>query len=213
MQKLTHGSEPFNAALLSRSFMEDILYNMPGFVYWKNRKSQYLGFNKNMVILSGLSREALWGKTDEELNWGVKEAESFQKDDQEVIESGGIKITEHQLPIKRVDGNNMVVRTEKSCLIDERGHIVGVLGVAMDVTDEKLIPKFVNHLNLFTPRESDVFNYIFLGLTSKKIAKRLELSHRTIEDYVERIKIKLDCTSKSEITETAIRLGIVRRVL
>jgi len=116
---------------------DDILYNLPGLIYWKNTKFQYMGFNKNVVLLSGLSSQELLGKTDKELKWGATEAESFQHDDQEVMKSGEAKITEHKIPIMRSDGNYMIVRTEKTQLRDKTGHVAGILGVAIDVTEEK----------------------------------------------------------------------------
>jgi two-component system aerobic respiration control sensor histidine kinase ArcB len=124
---------------LAHTFVEDILYNLPGLIYWKNKDSQYIGFNKNVVQLSGLTREELVGKTDGELNWGKSEGESFKLDDQEVMETGIVNVTEYEIPIKREDGHFMMLRTEKSRLFDRLGNVVGVLGVAMDITDQKIL--------------------------------------------------------------------------
>lgn len=127
--------------LQEKQFVEDILYNLPGLIYWKNRNSQYMGFNRNVVELSQLSRDQLRGKSDRELNWGKEQGDAFCKDDFEVIEQGITKITENQISIKRQDGEYMVVRTEKSRLLNRSGDIVGVLGVALDVTDQKILEK------------------------------------------------------------------------
>jgi two-component system aerobic respiration control sensor histidine kinase ArcB len=124
---------------IAHTFLEDILFNLPGHIYWKNKNSQYLGFNANVVHLSGLPREELLGKTDAELNWGREEAEKFKQDDIEVMEKGIVKITEHEIPLKRPDGHNMILRTEKSRLYDREGLVVGVLGVAIDITDQKIL--------------------------------------------------------------------------
>ena len=127
-------------------FVEDILFNLPGLIYWKNKKSQYIGFNKNVIQLSGLSREELYGKTDADLNWGSKEAESFMQDDQEVMSTGKIKVTEQEIPVKRKDGNNIILRTEKTPLHDKDGNVIGILGVAIDITDQKLLESEVKRL-------------------------------------------------------------------
>jgi two-component system, OmpR family, aerobic respiration control sensor histidine kinase ArcB len=116
---------------------EEVIYHLPGLIYWKNKNSQYMGFNKNVVQLSGLTREELLGKTDFELNWGIEEAASFRKDDEEIMRTGIVKITEHQIPIKRSDGRNIVVRTEKTRLYNKNGDIAGVMAVAIDITDQK----------------------------------------------------------------------------
>jgi PAS domain S-box-containing protein len=123
---------------VSSMLLKDIIFNLPGLIYWKNKQHQYIGFNKNVVELSRLSRTNLYGKTDLEINWGEKEAKVFQKEDKEVMETGIIKITENSLPIKRADGAHIVVRTEKNRLYDREGNIIGMLGVALDITDKKI---------------------------------------------------------------------------
>jgi two-component system, OmpR family, aerobic respiration control sensor histidine kinase ArcB len=125
--------------LHQHAFLEDIFYNLPGLIYWKNTKFQYMGFNKNVVVLSGLSREQLLGKTDPELNWGQREAVSFQRDDQEVMETGIVKVTEYEIPIKRADGHYIVVKTEKSRLYDRKGKVAGILAIAIDITEQKIL--------------------------------------------------------------------------
>lgn len=128
------------------SFVEDIIYNLPGYIFWKNKRSEYIGFNKNIVELSGLNRKTLLGKTDEELNWGENEAHVFRQDDEEVIKTGQVKITEHKISIQRTDGNYIVLRTEKSPLFDNKGNIIGVLAVAVDITEEKLLEEKLKNL-------------------------------------------------------------------
>ena len=60
----------------------------------------------------------------------------------------------------------------------------------------------------FTEREFSVFTYLLLGFTSKMIALKLNLSPRTIEGIVNQIKLKLQCTTKSQIIEAAMRYGL-----
>lgn len=56
-----------------------------------------------------------------------------------------------------------------------------------------------NIFTLLTKRELEVLKYILLGKTAKQIAKEINLSHRTIEEYTGKIKRKLQCHHKSEI--------------
>lgn len=63
-----------------------------------------------------------------------------------------------------------------------------------------------------TQREFDVLKYIMLGYTAKKIALCLGVSYRTVETYVELLKLKLRCNRKSEIIERALALGIAQVV-
>lgn len=121
------------------SFLQDIFYKLPGLIYWKNLNLQYMGFNENVVKLSGLSKNKLLGKSDLELKWGELEAQSFRNDDIEIISTGVSKTSEYELPIKRLDGHSMVVKTVKSPLRDVENKIIGVLAVAIDITDQKIL--------------------------------------------------------------------------
>jgi len=52
---------------------------------------------------------------------------------------------------------------------------------------------------ILTERELDCLRLITRGLTSKEIARDLTLSFRTVENYCERLKIKLNCRRKQDI--------------
>lgn len=61
-----------------------------------------------------------------------------------------------------------------------------------------------------TYRESDVLKYLILGYTAKKTAIQLGISYRTVETYVETLKLKLQCSSKRELIEKTIRSGLIK---
>jgi DNA-binding CsgD family transcriptional regulator len=56
-------------------------------------------------------------------------------------------------------------------------------------------------------RQSECMFFMLRGKTAKDIAKILRLSPRTVEEYIEQIKFKLKCTTKSDLIEKAIILG------
>lgn len=58
----------------------------------------------------------------------------------------------------------------------------------------------------FTKRENDVIRHLLNGCTAYEISKKLYLSKRTVEHYLERMKEKLDCCSKSELIQKARKL-------
>ena len=66
--------------------LKEIISNMPGYIYWKNANSQYMGCNKNLAKASGLKTPAeIVGKLDEDFPWGANQAADFRKDDLEDI--------------------------------------------------------------------------------------------------------------------------------
>jgi two-component system aerobic respiration control sensor histidine kinase ArcB len=120
--------------------LDYIIANMPGFIYWKNEKFQYMGCNNNLAKISGLkNRKEIIDKTDYDFEWGKGNAEEFIEDDKYVMGTRQIKVTEYQLPIKRADGNHLYVRTEKRPFYSKQGDVIGVLAIAVDITDQKLL--------------------------------------------------------------------------
>ena len=139
-----------------KEFIETIIYNFPGLIYWKNTNSQYIGFNRNITTLSGLDKKTLYGKKDTDLNWGKKEAKAFIKDDQYVMQTGETLITEHTIPVKHNGDINKVVRTEKSRLVDKKGVVQGVLGVAVDITEEILAIQLKESNKIINQKKDDL---------------------------------------------------------
>jgi len=61
-----------------------------------------------------------------------------------------------------------------------------------------------------TPRERAVLELIAKGAANKDVARKLDLSERTVEVYVSSILRKLEASSRTEAASIARRRGIVR---
>ncbi|NMO02459.1 response regulator transcription factor [Gordonia sp. TBRC 11910] len=59
-----------------------------------------------------------------------------------------------------------------------------------------------------TARETEVLRYVAKGLSSKQIATRLTLSHRTVENHVQATLRKLQLGNRVELTRYAIEHGL-----
>lgn len=117
--------------------LDSIIKNAPGLIYyWKDRNSVHLGCNNSFAQLAGLkSCEEVVGKTDFDLPW-KSQADSYRKDDQQVIESGKPKSNIEDLLIA-ADGTTRIVVANKVPLRDIEGNIVGTLSTAADITQLK----------------------------------------------------------------------------
>jgi DNA-binding CsgD family transcriptional regulator len=60
-----------------------------------------------------------------------------------------------------------------------------------------------------TRREIDILKGLYLGLTAKEIAISLNLSHRTVESYIENIKNKTGLSRKTALIKYAITHRLV----
>lgn len=121
----------------TESFYGNILSKLPTNVYWKNKDSVYMGCNDRLASALGLSsRHAIKGMTDFDFDWGVENAaEKFIAFDKDIISTGKALTTEDTF--KEIDGNLVTVLTNKTPLKDDKGNIVGVLAISVDITEKK----------------------------------------------------------------------------
>lgn len=124
-----------------REVLSNLVDNIPFFVFWKNRESEFLGCNKAFARVSGIDTPSdIEGKTDYELAWKKEEADFYREMDREVMEKGEpiLNMEETQL---QSDGREAVILTSKVPLKDLNGDVTGVLGVYADITERKEMEK------------------------------------------------------------------------
>ncbi|MEE9397775.1 MAG: response regulator [Methylococcales bacterium] len=69
-----------------------------------------------------------------------------------------------------------------------------------------------NRIEQLTPREKEVMNRVVTGLSSKEIARELQISHRTVDIHRSRIMVKMQVKSLPELIAltTQIKSGLAR---
>ncbi len=118
--------------------LNNIIKYAPDMIYWKDTHSTHLGCNDQFAMAAGFkNREEVIGKSDRDFPWH-DQAEKYKADDQEVIATGESRLNiEDIMPFK--NGKNAVVITNKVPLRNREGTIIGVLGIATDITNQKKI--------------------------------------------------------------------------
>jgi len=61
-----------------------------------------------------------------------------------------------------------------------------------------------------TAREVDILKCLLKGYSAKETGLELEISYRTVESYINTLKLKLDCTKKSELIGFCLKLGLFK---
>ncbi len=118
--------------------LDNIIEYAPGMIYWKNKNSIYLGCNDQFAIAAGYqNREDIIGKSDYYFPWHAQAAK-FNQDDKQVIESGKPMLNIQDI-VPLGGGKQAVVLSNKVPLRDRDGEVIGVLGIATDVTERKNI--------------------------------------------------------------------------
>lgn len=71
----------------------------------------------------------------------------------------------------------------------------------------------MNNSNIkFTEREMECLYFIIRGKSAKVIADLLCVSRRTVEDYVNKLKIKFSVKNKYELISAAVEMGYLKVV-
>lgn len=118
--------------------LDNIIRYAPDMIYWKDKYSVHLGCNEQFAIAAGFKdRSEVIGKTDDDFPW-QSQAGKYREDDIHVITSGEPRLNiEDFMPYD--NGKQAIVITNKVPLRDLNGDIIGVLGIATDITQQKKV--------------------------------------------------------------------------
>ena len=126
------------SALHSQEFLlRNLLQNIPDHIYFKDRQSRFIQVNPATVKQLGLnSPEEVVGKTDFDF-FAHDVATVFYADEQEIMRTGK-PIVDKEETKTFPDGTVTWVSTTKMPLKNEEGEVVGIFGIARDITARKL---------------------------------------------------------------------------
>lgn len=106
------------------------------FLYIKDTDSKYIFLSKNICNLSKIEYEDAIGKCDEDFDWGKEQADAFKSDDLYVVTT---KKTSYIRIFTIYNGKFLWMETEKIPILEENNEVVGILGIAQDVTYRKTL--------------------------------------------------------------------------
>ncbi|MFH1358986.1 MAG: PAS domain-containing protein [archaeon] len=112
-----------------------ILDTVPAIIWSKDLRGRFLILNKYFTEFFGIKEKDLLGKTD--FDYSPKElAEHYTKDDEEVTKTGKPKLGIIER-FKKANGSIGWLKTDKIPFIDPDNRIIGTIGFAIDITQEK----------------------------------------------------------------------------
>lgn len=113
---------------------QQVLDQLPGHVYWKNKDGVMMGSNRQNWQDFGLdSADDYLGKTDFDL-FPKEEAKAIRTIDQEVMEKSILKVVEE---VVTTNNKEAIYLSYKSPLFNDASEVVGMLGVSVDITQAK----------------------------------------------------------------------------
>jgi PAS domain S-box-containing protein len=117
-----------NPALL----LQELIDSVPAHIFLKDRENRFLLVNRSLAEATGRSREEIVGRSAFDLFPG-EHARRYFEDDLAVITSGEARVGISE-PMETIRGTRWLI-THKVPHRDPEGYVVGVIGVAMDVTE------------------------------------------------------------------------------
>lgn len=174
-------------------FNRTILDNLPYLVWFKDNKGKYLFVNKVFADAYRLKPEEIAGKSDFDI-CSPQKAIEFRKSDEEVIASRKRLFLEQ---IDTVFDTDTTFETHKIPVIDEDGDVIGIVGMAREISDnsqmEKTLHEREEQFRALLQNSSDAITIInrcgkiiFEGSERNKISdfEIGELLHRPFVDMV-----------------------------
>lgn len=211
----------------------DFINQMPGLLVVLDLNSKFIAANNTALSWTGFKHPSqMIGKTYYDMHCKASEQhESFVEQDKAILKNNGHgKI----FGLYCYDNDQWkIIMAEKYPLKNERNEIIALVSYISDLTHSNIVDvsKFLNltrnkqgsgpiaikqngflidgqHPDIvLSTRQSELMFFLLRGEPIKKIAAILNLSQRTLENYIDDLKHKFNCYTKSELISKAISMG------
>lgn len=159
-------------------------------VFIKDVKSQYLWANDFFIKKASgfLSVNEIITKDDHAFCWNDY-ADELRANDRELFESKQPSTFRERT--LRCDNNHMDLISQK-CPLFDNNKLIGLIGFSIAIPVSKTI-------RLLSKREYSSVLLMSEGYSDKEIARKLEISPRTVETHINNAKNKLNLASRAEL--------------
>jgi DNA-binding CsgD family transcriptional regulator len=197
------------------------LLQLPLHVYFMDSESTVQNMNELTMALCGYTTNK--GVSIRSSAAG-ESAERIINHDREILKTNKIKICDEDF-IRKTDKIDLPIISIKFPWYNNEDKAIGVIGFSI-LTNQHDNYTLANAINFIygkilsissevseilpglevsgvylTKRESECLKYLLLGMSAKSIARILCVSHRTIESHFEKVKLKMEVSSKAALAE------------
>jgi PAS domain S-box-containing protein len=137
--------QPHRELSVERSRLKTLVTTLPDLVWLKDAQGVYLSCNSAFERLYGAPEADIVGKTDRDfVDAGT--AEFFRRHDQAAMDAGGPTRNEEWLTFA-ADGYRGLFETTKTPMHDAQGRLIGVLGLAHEITHQRALQQDLHQRN------------------------------------------------------------------
>ena len=114
----------------------DAFVHIPNYVFIKDKDLVYQACNQGFAEFSGFkTHKQIEGKTDFDMPWSNQYADIYREEDLAIITSK--KAFELKEVPMEIDHTEKILLVSKAALFDDDGEVIGILGVYIDITEQK----------------------------------------------------------------------------
>ncbi|WP_446812270.1 PAS domain S-box protein (plasmid) [Methylomonas sp. 2BW1-5-20] len=122
------------ATMRERSMLRTLIDTLPDLIWLKDINGIYLACNHRFEQFFGACERDIVGKTDYDfVNKAL--ADFFRANDLRAMEKNGRSVNEEEITFAS-DGHRELLKTTKIPMRDEKGELIGILGIGNDVTQQ-----------------------------------------------------------------------------
>jgi PAS domain S-box-containing protein len=154
-----------------------LLETLPQKIFHKDKNSVYASCNANYARDLKIKPAEIAGKTDYDF-FSEELAEKYRTDDKRIIESGKIEdIQEEYIQ----NGQKCFVHTVKTPVRDDKGNVIGILGIFWDITEKEKMEEEIKK----RVKELEEFYQMAVGreLRMKELKEKIESLKKELSKY------------------------------
>lgn len=207
----------FSTGIKLSKDLDKIISSLPIPIYLEDVDSSIIGANEPIISeLKWSARSDYVGKSLYEL-YPEKMADHIKQHNDDVIRLGQAMSQEESI-INSI-GELQYYFAFKTPLYDDHRNIIGLVGTSINITQQREAAKMLAQL---LPKQQDISNIIKVsnrelecikllkeGFSSKQIACILNISNRTVEQYIDTARNKLGCKNSVELIYKCVKNGIL----
>lgn len=119
----------------NEAFLYNLIHSIPDLIWLKSPDGIYLACNPAFERFFGASQDEIIGKTDYDFV-DAEQADSFRANDLAALTTGQAMVNEEWITFA-IGGQHALVETTKVPMHTAQGELIGVLGIARDITERK----------------------------------------------------------------------------
>ncbi|MGH1462683.1 MAG: EAL domain-containing protein [Neptuniibacter sp.] len=116
-----------------RSFLKSLIQNLPDLIWMKDTEGVFLSCNHEFELFFGAKEEEILGLTDYDFV-DREQADFFRENDKKAMHSSMPLVNEEWITYV-TDKRKVLLETTKTAIHDDKGNLIGVLGIGHDVTE------------------------------------------------------------------------------